>query len=120
MERTDGEAGDGLRMYEELADWFHLLTAPEEYADEAALVLDLLREHVEGSLETLLELGSGGGNTASHLRSHLRLTLTDVAPPIVSARRSTRPPITEGMTAHPGRSATSSGRTTPIRTTRLS
>lgn len=91
MERTDGEAGDGLRMYDELADWFHLLTAPEEYADEAALVLDLLREHVEGPLETLLELGSGGGSTASHLRSHLRLTLADVAPAMLDLSRGLNP-----------------------------
>jgi hypothetical protein len=91
MERTDGEAGDGLRMYDELADWFHLLTAPEEYADEAAFVLDVLREHVEGPLETLLELGSGGGNTASHLRSHLRLTLTDVAPGMLALSRGLNP-----------------------------
>ena len=26
------------RMYGELADWFHLLTAPDEYAAEAAQV----------------------------------------------------------------------------------
>jgi len=91
MERTDGEAGDGLRMYDELADWFHLLTAPEEYADEAAFVLGLLREHVDGPLETLLELGSGGGNTASHLRADLRLTLTDVAPAMLELSRGLNP-----------------------------
>jgi SAM-dependent methyltransferase len=71
------EAGDGLLMYDELADWFHLLTAPEEYTEEGALILGILRERIDGPLETLLELGSGGGNTASHLRAHLRLTLTD-------------------------------------------
>ena len=38
--------GDGLRMYHELADWFHLLTAPADYADEAAFILGLLRERV--------------------------------------------------------------------------
>ena len=77
MEKPPDTPGDGLRLYDELAGWFHLLTAPEEYADEAAFILDLLREHVDGPLATLLELGSGGGNTASHLRAHLRLTLTD-------------------------------------------
>jgi SAM-dependent methyltransferase len=71
--------GDGLRLYDELADWFHLLTAPAEYGEEAAFVLDLLRANVTGPLGTLLELGSGGGNTASHLRANLRLTLTDIS-----------------------------------------
>jgi len=85
------EPGDGLRLYDELADWFHLLTAPEEYADEAAFVLDLLRAHVDGPLETLLELGSGGGNTASHLRAHLRLTLTDISPAMLDLSRTLNP-----------------------------
>jgi SAM-dependent methyltransferase len=88
---TDDTGGDGLVMYDELADWFHLLTAPEEYADEAALFLDLLREHVDGPLETMLELGSGGGNTASHLRAHVRLTLTDVAPAMLDLSRGLNP-----------------------------
>jgi Methyltransferase domain len=91
MERPDEAPGDGPRMYDELANWFHLLTAPEEYADEAEIILGLLREHVDGPLETLLELGSGGGNTASHLRAHLRLTLTDVAPAMLDLSRGLNP-----------------------------
>ena len=43
-------------MYDELAPWFHLLTPPEEYAGEARAILELLRDHVHGPLETLLEL----------------------------------------------------------------
>jgi ubiquinone/menaquinone biosynthesis C-methylase UbiE len=78
-------------MYDELADWFHLLTAPAEYADEAAFVQHLLRMNVAGPLETLLELGSGGGNTASHLRAHLRLTLTDTAPAMLDLSRTLNP-----------------------------
>ncbi len=91
MEKPTDTPGDGLRLYDELADWFHLLTAPEEYADEAAFILDLLRERVDGPLETLLELGSGGGNTASHLRAHLRLTLTDLAPAMLDLSRTLNP-----------------------------
>jgi SAM-dependent methyltransferase len=80
-----------LALYAELAPWFHLLTPPEEYADEAAAILELLREHVEGSLETLLELGSGGGNTASHLRRDLQLTLTDLSPQMIELSRTINP-----------------------------
>jgi SAM-dependent methyltransferase len=86
-----GTPGDGPRLYDELADWFHLLTAPEEYVDEAAFILDLLRGNVDGPLETLLELGSGGGNTASHLRAHLRLTLTDLSPAMLDLSRTLNP-----------------------------
>ncbi len=78
-------------MYGELAPWFHLLTPPEEYADEAAAVLGLLREHVNGPLETLLELGSGGGNMASHLRRQMRLVLSDLAPQMLELSRTINP-----------------------------
>jgi hypothetical protein len=91
MDAFDDRPRDGLRLYDELADWFHLLTAPEEYAHEAAVILDLLRRHVDGPLETLLELGSGGGNTASHLRAHVRLTLTDISPAMLDLSRTLNP-----------------------------
>lgn len=83
--------GTGPLLYAELADWFHLLTAPEEYADEAGVILGLLQAAVDGPLETLLELGSGGGNTASHLRAHLRLTLSDLAPAMLDLSRRLNP-----------------------------
>ena len=81
----------GMRMYGELAPWFHLLTPPSDYVDDAALVMEQLRASVEGPLETLLELGSGGGNTASHLSAHLRLTLTDLSPEMLALSRTINP-----------------------------
>ena len=81
----------GLSMYTEVADWFHLLTPPDEYADEAQFIHEALRRHVEGPLGTLLELGSGGGNTASHLKRDLRLTLTDLAEPMLALSRGLNP-----------------------------
>ena len=81
---------DGLRVYDELADWFDLLVAPADYAGQAAFFLGLLEARVD-PLETLLELGSGGGNTASHLRGRLRLTLTDIAPAMLDLSRSHNP-----------------------------
>jgi SAM-dependent methyltransferase len=80
-----------MRMYGELASWFHLLTPPSDYVDDAAFVMEQLRASVEGPLETLLELGSGGGNTASHLAQHLRLTLTDLSPEMLALSRTINP-----------------------------
>ncbi|MBA2489635.1 MAG: class I SAM-dependent methyltransferase [Chloroflexi bacterium] len=80
-------------MYGRLAPWFHLLTPPDEYAQEAASILRLLREHVDGPLETLLELGSGGGNMASHLRRDLQVTLTDLSPEMLELSRSINPAV---------------------------
>jgi SAM-dependent methyltransferase len=76
---------------EELAPWFHLLTPPSDYADDAAFVLRTLREHIVGPLETALELGCGGGNTASHLKRWLELTLTDVSPAMLKVSASINP-----------------------------
>ena len=70
-------SADQPRLYGELAPWFHLLTSPVDYAEEAELYRRLLVEHAEGPVETVLELGSGGGNNASHLRRHFQLTLVD-------------------------------------------
>jgi hypothetical protein len=89
-------------MYGGLAPWFHLLTPPAEYDGEAAFALALLRDHVHGPLNTLLELGSGGGNLASHLKRDLTLTLTDVAPTCSSsAGRSTRRSSTSSIEPMP-------------------
>jgi SAM-dependent methyltransferase len=78
-------------MYGDLAPWFHLLTAPEEYADEAAFILAALREQAHGPLATLLELGSGGGNTASHLKRDLRVTLADISPQMLELSTTLNP-----------------------------
>jgi SAM-dependent methyltransferase len=77
-------------MYGRLAPWFHLLTAPEDYAEEAAWVLELLRGRCQ-PLRTLLELGSGGGNLASHLVADLELTLVDRSPPMLELSRTINP-----------------------------
>jgi hypothetical protein len=45
-----------MRMYDELADWWPLLSAPEEYADEASLFNRLLRAAGSPPQTTLLEL----------------------------------------------------------------
>jgi SAM-dependent methyltransferase len=79
------------RLYEELAPWFHLLTAPEDYADEAELYRRLLQEACRGTAHTLLELGSGGGNTASHHKRHFQATLVDVAPRMLEVSRRLNP-----------------------------
>lgn len=74
-------------MYSSLAGWFHLVTAPEEYGEEAAFVLQALRDHAEREVAEALELGCGGGNLASHLKRDLVLTLTDVSPDMLAVSR---------------------------------
>jgi len=80
---------EGPKLYAELASWFHLLTDPADYAEEAELYRTLLVEACDP--ETVLELGSGGGNNASHLKQHFQLTLTDRSPDMLALSRTLNP-----------------------------
>ncbi|MFN2196563.1 MAG: class I SAM-dependent methyltransferase [Anaerolineales bacterium] len=79
------------RMYYELADWWPLISAPEDYAEEAVFIRAALGRGVSGAFNTLLELGSGGGNNASHLKSNLKLTLVDRSVQMLSVSRGLNP-----------------------------
>jgi SAM-dependent methyltransferase len=79
------------RLYDDLASWFHLLTAPAEYAEEAESYRKAILTHCVHPPRTLLELGSGGGNNASHLKAHFDMTLVDLSPGMLELSRSLNP-----------------------------
>jgi SAM-dependent methyltransferase len=66
-----------MKLYADLASWWPLLSAPEEYAEESAEYIRLLETGAERPVRTVLELGSGGGNNASHLKRVFALTLVE-------------------------------------------
>ena len=80
-----------MRLYSDLAGWFHLLTAPADYAEEAAAIVRLADRHGQGELRTLLELGCGGGNNASHLKTRFACTLTDLSEEMLAVSRALNP-----------------------------
>jgi SAM-dependent methyltransferase len=84
---------DRPKLYGELASWFHLLTTPDEYAEEAEIYRHLLTEAVGAPIRTVLELGSGGGNNASHLKAHFRMTLTDISAEMLEVSRALNPDL---------------------------
>ena len=51
----------------------------------------LLEREGAGSVRTVLELGSGGGNNASHLKAHYALTLVDLSPGMLDVSRRLNP-----------------------------
>jgi SAM-dependent methyltransferase len=79
------------RLYSEFANWFHLLTAPEDYAEEAEFYRNALYSACAQLPGTLLELGSGGGNNASHLKAHFELTLVDLSPQMLAISQKLNP-----------------------------
>jgi len=79
------------RLYTDLAGWFHLLTRPDEYVDEAAAYRDALLSGSATRPRTLLELGSGGGNNAFHLKRDFACTLSDLSPAMLALSTSINP-----------------------------
>lgn len=71
---------DRPRLYSDLASWFHLVTAPYEYWEEAQYYSARIAEAASGSVSTVLEMGSGGGNNAFHVKQRFTLTLSDLSP----------------------------------------
>src|SRR2546427_2935180 len=80
-------------IYSDLAGWFHLLTAPEEYAEEAEIYRRLFLETVDPPPKTVLELASGGGTNASHLKRHFAMPLTDRSPQMLEISRRINPDL---------------------------
>lgn len=79
------------RLYDELADWYDLLTVPESYVEEAAIFTGLIGEHAAAEVRSVLELGCGSGCNASHMKSHFDLTLTDLSPRMLDLSRRRNP-----------------------------
>jgi hypothetical protein len=78
-------------MYGELATWWPLLSAPADYLEEATFYLRTLEAASRRPLETVLELGSGGGNNASHMSRHVRMVLVDRAPAMLEVSQVLNP-----------------------------
>ncbi|HEY7614867.1 MAG TPA: class I SAM-dependent methyltransferase [Gemmatimonadales bacterium] len=84
-------APDRLRMYDDLAAWWPLLSPPEDYTEEIEDLFTRFERELPPEGSTLLELGSGGGSYASHLKRRFRLTLTDISPAMLAVNRSVNP-----------------------------
>jgi SAM-dependent methyltransferase len=80
------------KLYESLAVWWPLLSPPEEYAEEVAFFLPLVAEITVRGDATLLDLGSGGGNNALHMkRAFKAVTLVDLAPEMLAVSAKLNP-----------------------------
>lgn len=80
-----------LRLYRDLADWYPLLTPVADYAEETAFYLRLFEVHCQRIPRTLLDLGSGGGHNAAHLKAALACTLVDLEPAMLALSRRLNP-----------------------------
>jgi SAM-dependent methyltransferase len=72
-------------LYRDLTEWYPLLTPVDDYTEEARFYLRLLVAHCHRPPRTLLDLGSGSGHNAAHLKASLSCTLVDIAPAMLAA-----------------------------------
>lgn len=87
----DGGSG-GWKLYGGLAAWWPLMSAPEDYEEEGAFYADRLIEASDRPPRTLLELGSGGGNNASHMKARFpEVVLTDLSAGMLEVSRRLNP-----------------------------
>ena len=79
------------RFYDELATWWPLFSAPADYAEEAAFYLSQVHHASSRRIRTLLEIGSGGGNNALHMKPGLEVTLVEPAEGMLEVSRQLNP-----------------------------
>ena len=64
-------------LYKSIADWWPVISPPSEYAEEADLYVEMIRGAARDPVREVLELGSGGGNNASHMKRTFAMTLVE-------------------------------------------
>lgn len=67
------------------------MSPPDDYEEEAGIYQRLMLEACDGSCQSMLELGSGGGNNASHLKARFHLVLVDPSPDMLHVSRALNP-----------------------------
>ena len=78
------------RFYGDLADWWPLISPPEEYSEEASFAASLLARAAI-PVHEVLELGSGGGHNAVHMKDRFAMTLVDLSEEMLDVSRRLNP-----------------------------
>jgi SAM-dependent methyltransferase len=64
-------------LYGDLSVWWRAISPPSEYEEEAEIYAGMIRSAARRPVREVLELGSGGGNNASHMKRHFAMTLVE-------------------------------------------
>lgn len=81
-----------MKFYQELANWWTLISPQQDYEEEAAYFLTVLSSATAHPSATLLELGSGGGHNAYHIKHKFAsVTLVDLFPEMLESSRQLNP-----------------------------
>lgn len=80
-----------MKLYDELAEWWPLMSPPERYADEAERYLRLLQQACTRPVRSVLELGSGAGHLATCMPEELEVVLLDRSERMLEVSRRLNP-----------------------------
>ena len=86
-------AWPGMKLYNELAYLWPVISPPETYAEEAEHWRKAIRDKLGEGRHHLLELGVGGGHNLSHLTSDFQATAVDIAPRMLELSRQLNPGV---------------------------
>jgi hypothetical protein len=82
------------RLYDDIAGWWPVISPPSEYAEEAEIYVEMIQASARRPVREVLELGSGGGNNASHMKRVFDMTLVDPADGMRENSRKLNPECT--------------------------
>jgi len=83
-------ATSDYRIYSDLADWWPMISPVREYKQEAAFLAALINQ-APTRTATVLDLGSGGGHVAVHLKDTFTMTLVDMSDEMLTVSRRLNP-----------------------------
>src|SRR2546423_13265468 len=113
-----------MKLYDELPEWWPIISDPSEYRKEALFFDRLLRKSSNPPPRTMLDLGSGSGINTFHLKAHFAMTLVDLSPQMLAVNRTVNPECEHllgdirtlrlGRTPYPGPGHDAVGHTTTV------
>jgi len=71
-----------------------MISPVEDYQEEGELLAKIIAEESHIPVETLLDLGCGGGHVDFYLKRHFQITAVDISPPMLQLARTLNPEIT--------------------------
>jgi SAM-dependent methyltransferase len=77
-------------LYAELAGWWPVISPPGQYAGDAAAVTAAFST-ASVPVSDVLDLGSGGGHVAAHLKDRFALTLVDISAQMLAVSAQLNP-----------------------------
>src|SRR5919109_3784210 len=80
-----------MKLYGELAEWWPLFSSRAEYRSETSQFRRVMRRAIRPAPRTVLELGSGGGSSASYLKADFQMTLVDLSEAMLKVSRKLNP-----------------------------